>query len=195
MLWRRAPPVPRTLSTSSDVVVRTLPCEALTPSERDAWNAALASAPGAPRTQRIAELLATCPDALRVSPWPTPDGPAGSLLHVAAEMGDADLVRHILTSAGAAIASIVDEDGQSALHCAVSHGRLTAARCSAARAPGAGAGFKPNLRLNASPSPPTAIFRANFPATLPVTLFHHIFRFGSRQKRCQPSNQFFSPGL
>ena len=101
----------------------------LTPQVGEAWAAALCATPGKERTSAAAELLAAGSDALRVTPW-TAGGAdmSGSLLHAAAEQGDVELIQLFLQTAGSAIAAIVDEDGQSALHVAVLHGHVEAAR-------------------------------------------------------------------
>jgi len=121
-------PMGQSLSTTPLVTVPLLSPSTLSEAERAAWTAALSLAPGSNRCHCASVLLDVGVTTLRVSPWPMADGDSGSLLHVAAEVGDVELIRLFLSRAGPAIASIVDGDGQTALHVAVSHGHLDAAR-------------------------------------------------------------------
>ena len=65
------------------------------------------------------QLLFDHPAATTVVPW---SSDAGSLLHAAAEAGSAEICRDLL-NAGAQ-ASVLDEDGQTALHVAAMLGRV-----------------------------------------------------------------------
>lgn len=94
---------------------------------REEWLEVLSVDDCSRRSARASRLLAARPEVVRGSPWWWTDD-TGSLLHVAAERGDASLLRVILDAGAPDLPLALDADGQAALHVAVANGHLDAAR-------------------------------------------------------------------
>jgi len=94
---------------------------------REEWLEVLSVDDCSRRSARASRLLAARPEVVHGSPWWWTDD-TGSLLHVAAERGDASLLRVILDAGAPDLPLALDADGQAALHVAVANGHLDAAR-------------------------------------------------------------------